>query len=57
MLLDVCSFPPLDEANAEEKWVSVLENLEAIESAEGWDEQDQAGVKGGNAVRLFGLDV
>lgn len=37
--------------------MSVVQNLEAIESAEGWDEQDRAGVKGGNAVRLFGLDV
>ncbi|KAL7409900.1 amidohydrolase 2 [Mrakia frigida] len=50
-------FPPLSEEVKDLPWESVVQNLEAIEGAEGWDEKDKAGVKGGNAVRLFGLDV
>jgi len=45
-------FPPLGET---EKWRSVVENLEAIEEVEGWSEEDKAGVRGGNALTLFGL--
>jgi predicted TIM-barrel fold metal-dependent hydrolase len=45
-------FPPLRET---EKWRSVVENLEAIEEVERWTEDDKAGVRGGNALRLFGL--
>ncbi|KAF9048032.1 amidohydrolase 2 [Hymenopellis radicata] len=45
-------FPPL---GATEKWKSVVENLEAIESVVGWDEDEKNGVRGGNALALFGL--
>ncbi|KAF9478141.1 amidohydrolase 2 [Pholiota conissans] len=45
-------FPPL---SASEKWTSVTENLEAIESVYGWNEDDKNGVRGGNAVSLFNL--
>ncbi|THH07681.1 hypothetical protein EW145_g3210 [Phellinidium pouzarii] len=45
-------FPPLSET---EKWKSVVENLEAIEGVQGWSEGDKAGVRGGNALELFGL--
>jgi len=45
-------FPPLGET---EKWRSVVENLEAIEEVEGWNEKVKAGVRGGNALRLFRL--
>ncbi|TFY69417.1 hypothetical protein EVJ58_g422 [Rhodofomes roseus] len=45
-------FPPLKETD---KWKSVLENLEAIEGVYGWSEEDKAGVRGGNALALFGL--
>ncbi|KAK7695771.1 hypothetical protein QCA50_000408 [Cerrena zonata] len=45
-------FPPLKETD---KWKSVTENLEAIESVEGWGEVEKENVRGGNAVRIFGL--
>jgi len=45
-------FPPLSDT---EKWKSVVENLEAIEGVQGWNEADKAGVRGGNALELFGL--
>ncbi|KAI0265034.1 hypothetical protein BC834DRAFT_825279 [Gloeopeniophorella convolvens] len=45
-------FPPLGET---EKWRSVVENLEAIAEVGSWSEEDKAGVRGGNALRLFGL--
>lgn len=45
-------FPPLGET---ERWKSVVENLEAIEGVHGWDEADKDGVRGGNALALFGL--
>lgn len=48
-------FPPLSGAN--EPWESVLANLRAIETAEGWSDADREGVRGTNAVRLFGLDL
>jgi len=46
-------FPPLSST---EKWKSVTENLEAIDSVQGWSEEDKAGVRGGNAVSLFNLN-
>ncbi|KAJ3488816.1 hypothetical protein NLI96_g2574 [Meripilus lineatus] len=45
-------FPPLSET---EKWKSVVENLEAIDGVDGWAEDEKDGVRGGNALRLFGL--
>lgn len=45
-------FPPLKETD---KWKSVTENLEAIEGVEGWGEVEKENVRGGNAVRIFGL--
>lgn len=45
-------FPPLKESD---KWKSVVENLEAIDGVHGWSEDDKAGVRGGNALALFGL--
>ena len=45
-------FPPLGETG---KWRSVVENLEAIEEVPGWNEEDKAGVRGQNALTLFGL--
>jgi predicted TIM-barrel fold metal-dependent hydrolase len=47
-------FPPLGETG---KWRSVVENLEAIEEVSGWSEEDKEGVRGQNALRLFGLMV
>ncbi|KDQ64312.1 hypothetical protein JAAARDRAFT_201672 [Jaapia argillacea MUCL 33604] len=45
-------FPPLNES---EKWRSVVENLEAIDGVRGWDQEAKDGVRGGNALALFGL--
>ncbi|KAG5648893.1 hypothetical protein DXG03_000242 [Asterophora parasitica] len=45
-------FPPL---SATEKWTSVVENLEAIDTVQGWSPADKDGVRGGNAVSLFNL--
>jgi aminocarboxymuconate-semialdehyde decarboxylase len=45
-------FPPLSET---EKWKSVVENLEAIDGVEGWSQVEREGVRGGNALKLFGL--
>ncbi|TCD69852.1 hypothetical protein EIP91_005929 [Steccherinum ochraceum] len=45
-------FPPLSET---EKWMSVVENLDAIESVDGWTEKEKDAVRGGNALKLFGL--
>lgn len=45
-------FPPLEEAG---KWRSVVDNLEAIDAVEEWNEKDKDGVKGRNALTLFGL--
>lgn len=60
LIAEVCArstdhpfFPPLN--GGEEPWQSVVQNLDAIEQAEGWDEADRAGVRGENAVRLFAL--
>lgn len=46
-------FPPLQ--STQEKWKSVVENLEAIASVRGWSEEDKAGVRGGNVLTLFNL--
>ncbi|PSR93714.1 hypothetical protein PHLCEN_2v4609 [Hermanssonia centrifuga] len=45
-------FPPLSET---EKWKSVVENLEAIDGVDGWEEAEKDAVRGGNALSLFGL--
>lgn len=45
-------FPPLGK---EDKWKSVVENLEAVDGVDGWGEEEKEGVRGGNALRLFGL--
>lgn len=45
-------FPPLAETD---KWKSVVENLEAIDGAYGWDEAEKDAVRGGNAFALFNL--
>ena len=47
-------FPPLGETG---KWRSVVENLEGIGEIEGWSESDKEGVRGRNALRLFGLNT
>ncbi|VDC04117.1 unnamed protein product [Peniophora sp. CBMAI 1063] len=45
-------FPPL---GSEDTWRSVVENLEAIESVGSWGNLERDGVRGGNALRLFGV--
>ncbi|KAI0346798.1 amidohydrolase 2 [Trametopsis cervina] len=45
-------FPPLSET---EKWKSVVENLEAIDGVDGWSDSEKEAVRGGNALKLFGL--
>ncbi|KAJ3929684.1 MAG: hypothetical protein NXY57DRAFT_922818 [Lentinula lateritia] len=45
-------FPPLSSS---EKWKSVVENLEAIESVSGWGEVEKKGVSAGNALGFFGI--
>jgi aminocarboxymuconate-semialdehyde decarboxylase len=45
-------FPPLEETG---KWRSVVENLDAIDGVEEWNKEDKDGVKGRNALTLFGL--
>ena len=47
-------FPPLDSG---EKWKSVVENLEAIDGVQGWNETDKDGVRGHNALELFDLQA
>jgi aminocarboxymuconate-semialdehyde decarboxylase len=46
-------FPPL---GSEERWMSVVENLEAIEGVGAWTDKEKNGVRGGNALELFGLE-
>ena len=48
-------FPPIGEGKKAEQWMSVLQNLDAIESVAGWGEEEKDAVRGGNAVKLFGL--
>jgi len=45
-------FPPL---RSTEKWKSVVENLQAIDSVSGWGDAEKEGVRGGNALSLFNL--
>ncbi|KAG6995551.1 hypothetical protein G7Y79_00044g080220 [Physcia stellaris] len=45
------------EEEEQEEWTSVRTNVEAVKGALGDDEEGIRGVLGGNAVRLFGLDV
>jgi aminocarboxymuconate-semialdehyde decarboxylase len=45
-------FPPLQSTD---KWKSVVDNLDAIDVANGWSDEDKDGVRGGNALSLFGL--
>ena len=45
-------FPPLSDS---ETWKSVVENLEAIDGVDGWGDAEKDGVRGTNALKLFGL--
>ena len=45
-------FPPL---SATDLWKSVLDNLDAIEGVQGWDDAAKDGVRGMNALELFDL--
>ncbi|TDL29213.1 amidohydrolase 2 [Rickenella mellea] len=45
-------FPPL---TATDKWMSVVENLDAIDGVTGWGEVEKDRVRGGNAIELFNL--
>jgi len=45
-------FPPL---NSTDKWMSVVENLDAIESVSSWNDKQKDGVCGANAITLLGL--
>lgn len=45
-------FPPLSSTD---KWMSVVENLDAIESIASWDQTQKDGVCGNNAIALLGL--
>lgn len=45
-------FPPL---KGQEKWKSVVENLEAIDTVVGWDQAEKDLVRGGNALSVFSL--
>jgi len=50
-------FPPiLDAAKQESKWMSVVENLKAIDGVRGWSEAEKSAVRGENALKLFGLN-
>ncbi|KIK71374.1 hypothetical protein GYMLUDRAFT_147590 [Collybiopsis luxurians FD-317 M1] len=45
-------FPPI---SASEKWMSVVENLDAIDSVVGWTNDERMGVRGANALAFFGI--
>ncbi|KAK7470436.1 hypothetical protein VKT23_001862 [Stygiomarasmius scandens] len=45
-------FPPLSST---QKWKSVVDNLDAIDSVQGWTEEDKSGVRGTNALALFNI--
>lgn len=49
-------FPPIGDAK-ENKWTSVMDNLNAIEEMreKGWDQEDLDGVRGLNTLRLLGI--
>ena len=46
-------FPPLESEN--NKWLSVTENLAAIDGIPNWSEKEKQAVKGDNALNLFRL--
>ncbi|TFY77957.1 hypothetical protein EWM64_g6060 [Hericium alpestre] len=48
-------FPPIGEEGGDQKWQSVLDNLDAVQGVAKWSGEAKDGVKGGNALRLFGL--
>jgi aminocarboxymuconate-semialdehyde decarboxylase len=45
-------FPPLSSTD---KWMSVVENLDAIDSIASWNQAQKDGVCGNNAMTLLGL--
>jgi aminocarboxymuconate-semialdehyde decarboxylase len=45
-------FPPLSSTD---KWMSVVENLDAIDSVTAWDAAEKDDVRGRNAMALLGL--
>ncbi|KAF8529102.1 amidohydrolase 2 [Hysterangium stoloniferum] len=45
-------FPPLKSTD---KWMSVVENSDAIDSVASWDETQKNGVRANNAIKLLGL--
>ncbi|GJJ07531.1 hypothetical protein Clacol_001733 [Clathrus columnatus] len=45
-------FPPL---NSTDKWMSVIENLDAIETVASWTREEKDGICGNNAIKLLGL--
>lgn len=48
-------FPPVEEEGEDAQWMSVVENLKAVDAVSTWSSADKAGVRGGNAIKLFGL--
>ncbi|KAF8325197.1 uncharacterized protein EI90DRAFT_3281873 [Cantharellus anzutake] len=48
-------FPPIDAEKGMEKWMSVVENLKAIDDVGSWSDAEKDGVKGSNALNLFGI--
>ena len=48
-------FPPVASDSPDARWMSVVENLRSIDAAPGWSEQEREGVRGRNAMELFGL--
>jgi aminocarboxymuconate-semialdehyde decarboxylase len=46
-------FPPLE--SEDDKWMSVTDNLAAIDGIPSWTDEDKQAVKGGNAIELFDL--
>jgi len=47
-------FPPIN-GDCDQKWRSVVENLEAIREVTVWDDAEQDDVRGQNAIDLFKL--
>lgn len=66
---DAPFFPPLDDEEMEgpgadkegegtgKQWLSVSMNIEAISAACGAGSEEEKAILGGNAIRLFGLDL
>jgi len=46
-------FPPLEAED--DKWMSVVENLRAVEGVKTWSDSQKQGVRSDNAIRLFDL--